>query len=59
MSSETATQKRLRTEELELRKREISLLEKKWEEEKEDRARRAETEKATLDLLKLLAKKLE
>ena len=59
MSSETATQKRLQTEELELRKREISLQEKKWEKEKKDRARRAETEMATLDLLKLLAKKLD
>lgn len=52
-------QKKLRMEEVEIRKREISLQEEKYENGKEERARRQETEKTTLDLLKLLVKKLE
>ena len=59
MANEMEEQKKLRRDELELRRRETSLQEKKWDEEKEDRKRRAEADKATLDLLKLLMKKLE
>ena len=48
MSGEMADQKKLRSEELEIRKREIALQEKKYENEKEERSK-------LLGVLKLLA----
>lgn len=59
MASSIQDQKKMKSDELEIRKRELQLQENKWEEERIEREHRRATEQATLDLLVSLTKKLD